>query len=66
LTVAVSAAQSVGRVPTYTFTYSGFLNGDTDASTSSPAGSYAITSCTGLSALGTCTISYWLEAVNVM
>jgi hypothetical protein len=78
LTVAVTGTQPVGGTPTYTVTYSGFLNGDTisvvtgtlscntDATTGSTAGSYAITSCTGLSAPGAYNVVYWLGSVNVM
>jgi hypothetical protein len=78
LTVAVNGTQPVGGAPTYTVTYSGFLNGDTvsivtgmlscntDATTSSSAGSYAINSCTGLSVTGNYTIIYWTGTVIVM
>jgi hypothetical protein len=78
LTVNVNGTQPVGGTPTYTVTYSGFLNGDTvstvtgtlscttTATSTSSAGGYPISSCMGLSAPGTYTISYWLGTVNVM
>ncbi len=61
LTATVSGTQVVGGSPTYTASYSGFVNGDaasvvtgtlsctTNATSSSPVGTYSISNCSGLS-----------------
>ena len=77
LTVTVNGTQPVGGTPTFTATYSGFINGDTlsvvtgtlscitGATTASPAGSYPIMSCSGLSAPNTYSIAYAYGTVSV-
>ena len=77
LTVTVNGTQPVGGTPTFTATYSGFVNGDTlsvvtgtlscttSATTSSLPGPYPILSCSGLSAPNTYSITYALGTVSV-
>jgi hypothetical protein len=77
LTVAVYATKaSAVAAPVFTVTYSGFINGDTLSAITGPlsctvapgltALSFKISSCTGLTAPGYYTISYWLGTVTVL
>ena len=79
MTVPLNGTQSVGGTPIFTVTYFGFVGADnstsavsgtlactTNATPASPMGSYAILSCSGLSAPNTYGITYWLGTVSVM
>ena len=77
LTVAVSATKaSAVAAPVFTVTYSGFINGDTVSAITGPlsctvapglnALSFKISNCTGLSAPGYYTISYWLGTGKIL
>lgn len=78
LTVSVSGSQTYGGQPTWTFSASGFVNGDTTqsvitgtltcsspGSSSSPVATYAISSCSGLSVPGYYSIEYSLGSLII-